>query len=401
MSTRSSISFTKKFAEQDKRSMTRALELAQRGIALAHPNPMVGAVLVKNGVIIGEGFHKYDDRDHAEIVALRQAGEKAWGATLYINLEPCCTTGRTGPCTAAIISAKVKQVFGAMEDPNPAVSGRGYAALERAGIAVSVGVCEAEAKKLNEDFAKWIITGLPFVTMKVASALDGQIAVRATETTPITGEAARSASMRMRHRADALLTGIGTILTDNPRLTDRTGEPRRRKLLRVVLDSKLRLPLRSQLVLSGKGDILVYTTESADSPPARALSTVGVEVVQLPANGERVDLQAALCDLGQRQIVNLMIEAGAEVNGAALAAGMVDKAAIFYAPKFIGADGVPLARTTAKKLTHLPSLANVTVESYAPDILVEGYFRDIYASRRKIRETDRRRRRPPDIPPIS
>jgi len=381
--------------------MARAIELAQRGVALAHPNPVVGAVLVKNGVIIGEGFHRYDDRDHAEVVALRQAGQKAWGATVYVNLEPCCTTGRTGPCTAALISAKVKQVFGAMEDPNPAVSGRGYAALERAGINVSVGLCEAEARKLNEDFAKWITTGLPFVTMKVASTLDGQIAVRATETTPITGEAARSASMLMRHRADALLTGVGTILADNPRLTDRSGEPRRRKLLRVVLDSKLRLPLKSQLVLSGKGDILVYTAEPADSPRARALATVGVEVVQLPASGERVDLQAALRDLGQRQIVNLMMEAGAEVNGAALAEGLVDKAAIFYAPKFIGADGVPLARTTAKKLTHLPGLSNMTVESYPPDILVEGYFRDVYSSRRKIRETDRRRRKPPDIPPIS
>jgi len=381
--------------------MARALELAQLGVALAHPNPMVGAVLVKNGVIIGEGFHKYDDRDHAEVVALRQAGQKAWGATLYVNLEPCCTTGRTGPCTAALISAKVKQVFGAMEDPNPAVSGRGYAALERAGIGVSVGLCEAEAKKVNEDFAKWIMTGLPFVTMKVASTLDGQIAVRATERAPLTGEPARAASMRIRHRADALLTGVGTILADNPRLTDRSGEPRRRKLLRVVLDSKLRLPLKSQLVLSGKGDILVYTTEPTDSPQARALSMVGVEVVQLPASGERVDLEAAIRDLGQRQIVNLMIEAGAEVNGAALAEGLVDKVAIFYAPRFIGADGVPLARTTAKRLTHLPGLSNVTVESYPPDILVEGYFRDIYASRRKIRETDRRRRRPPDIPPIS
>jgi diaminohydroxyphosphoribosylaminopyrimidine deaminase/5-amino-6-(5-phosphoribosylamino)uracil reductase len=395
MSTRSSISFTTKFAEQDRQSMARALELAGRGVALAHPNPMVGAVLVKHGVIVGEGFHKYDERDHAEVVALRQAGEKAWGATLYINLEPCCTTGRTGPCTAALISAKIKQVFGAMEDPNPAVSGRGYAALERAGIGVSIGLSEAEAKRLNEDFAKWITTGLPFVTLKAASTLDGQIAVRATETTPITGEASRAVSHGMRHRADALLTGIGTILADNPQLTDRSGEPRSRKLLRVVLDSKLRLPLKSQLVLSGKGDILVYTAQPVDSPRARALATVGVEVVHLPGPGERVDLQAAIRDLGQRQIVNLMIEAGAEVNGAALAAEVVDKVAIFYAPRFIGADGVPLARTTAKKLAHLAVLSNVTVKSHEPDILVEGYFRDVYANRRKGRETDRRRRKPP------
>ncbi|HKQ85216.1 MAG TPA: bifunctional diaminohydroxyphosphoribosylaminopyrimidine deaminase/5-amino-6-(5-phosphoribosylamino)uracil reductase RibD [Candidatus Acidoferrales bacterium] len=394
MSTRSSISLATKFTEQDRQHMARALELARRGAALAHPNPMVGAVIVKHGIVVGEGFHKYDDRDHAEVVALRHAGEKAWGGTLYLNFEPCCTTGRTGPCTSALISAKLKHVFGAMDDPNPAVCGRGYAALERAGIGVSLGLCEAEAKKLNEDFAKWITTALPFVTMKVATTLDGQIAVHASETTPITGEASRSASHRMRHQADALLTGIGTILADNPQLTDRSGEPRRRKLLRVVLDSKLRLPLRSHLVLSGKGDILVYTTQPVDSPRARALGTVGVEVIQLPAAGERVDLQAVVRDLGQRQIINLMVEAGSEVNGSLLAAGLVDKVALFYAPKFLGADGVPLARTTAKKLTHLPGLANVTVESYPPDILVQGYFRDVYASRRK-RETDRRRRKPP------
>lgn len=374
--------------------MARALELARRGAALAHPNPMVGAVIARHGIVVGEGFHKYDERDHAEIVALRHAGEKAWGATLYVTYEPCCTTGRTGPCTTALISAKIKHVFGAMDDPNPAVCGRGYAALERTGVKVSLGLFEAEAKKLNEDFAKWITTSLPFVTMKVATTLDGQIAIQSSETTSITGEASRSASQQMRHEADALLTGIGTILADNPQLTDRSGQPRRRRLLRIVLDSKLRLPLKSQLVLSGKGDILVYTTQPVDSPRARALATVGVEVIQLPAAGDRVDVQAAIRDLGQRQIVNLMIEAGSEVNGALLAAGLVDKVALFYAPRFLGADGVPLARTTAKKLTHLPGLSNVTVESYPPDILVQGYFRDAYASRRK-RETDRRRRKPP------
>jgi len=372
--------------------MMRALELARQGVALAHPNPMVGAVLVKHGVIVGEGFHRYEERDHAEIIALRQAGEKAWGATLYTNLEPCCTTGRTGPCTAALISAKIKQMYGAMEDPNPAVTGKGYAELERAGISVNVGLCADEAKTLNEDFAKWVTTGIPYVTLKSASTLDGQIAVRATETTPLTGEAARAAAQRIRHRADALLTGIGTILADNPQLTDRSGERRRRSLVRVVLDSQLRLPLKSQLVLSGKGDVLVYTTQPVDSPRARALTSVGVEVIHVPPNGEHVDLNFVIRDLGQRQIVNLLIEAGAEVNGAALAAGVVDKVALFYAPKFIGADGVPLARTTAKKLAHLAALTNLTVESYEPDILVEGYFRDVYKDIYKGRKNGRRKR---------
>ena len=385
MSTRSSTSTITKFAEQDKQSMARALELAQRGVALAHPNPMVGAVLVKHGVMVGEGFHLYDKRDHAEVVALRNAGEKARGATLYLNLEPCCTTGRTGPCTAALISAKVTRVYAAMEDPNPTVAGRGFEALRRAGITVSVGLCEEEAKKINEDFAKWIKTGLPFVTMKAAMTLDAQIAIRATETTPITGEAARAAAQQIRHRADAILTGIGTVLADDPQLTDRTGEPRRRKLLRVILDSKLRLPMKSQLVRSGAGDVLVYTAEPAESPHAQALSSIGVEIVHLPGKDGRVDLLAVLRDLGSRQIVNLLVEAGADVNGAALAAGVVDKVALFCAPKFIGADGVPLARTSARALAHLPALSNVSMERFDQDFLIEGYFTDVYWTKEKPR----------------
>jgi diaminohydroxyphosphoribosylaminopyrimidine deaminase/5-amino-6-(5-phosphoribosylamino)uracil reductase len=372
----------------DKQSMARAMELARSGVGLAHPNPVVAAVLVKNGVTVGEGVHKYDERDHAEVIALRMAGSKAWGATAYLNYEPCCTTGRTGPCTAALISARVKQVFAAMEDPNPAVSGRGFEMLHRAGIGLNVGLFEDEARKLNEDFAKWITTSLPFVTLKVATSMDGQIAVRATETTPLTGELARAAVQQFRHRADALLTGIGTILADDPMLTDRSGKPRRRKLVRVVLDSQLRLPLKSQLVLSGKGDVLVYTAQPADSPRAKALGSVGVEVVQMPGTDGKIDIVAAIKDLGQRQIINLLVEAGAEVNGAVLAAGVVDKVALFYAPKFIGADGVPLARTTAKQLVHTPSLMNLSVQVYEPDILVEGYFRDVY---RKPKPNARRR----------
>ena len=206
--------------------------------------------MVRDGVKVGEGFHIYDQRDHAEIVALRQAGEQARGATLYVNLEPCCTTGRTGPCTKAIIAAGVTRVYAAMEDPNPAVAGRGFDELRRAGIEVHAGIYEKFARETNEDFAKWIRTGLPFVTLKTALTLDGQISSRPGSTTAITSKASREAVQRARHAADALLTGIGTVLADDPRLTDRTGEPRRRRLLRVVLDSRLRLPLKSKLVKS-------------------------------------------------------------------------------------------------------------------------------------------------------
>src|ERR1700675_3273900 len=260
--------------------MTRALDLARRGIALAHPNPIVGAVLTKNNRVIGEGFHIYDRRDHAEIAALKKATEQVQGSTLYVTLEPCCTTGRTGPCTKAIIAAGVKRVVAAMRDPNRRVSGRGFAQLRRAGIQVTSGVCEEAARCMNADYADWVRTGLPFVTLKTALPLDRQIASRAGSTTWITGKRSRESVQDLRHEADALLTGIGTVLADNPRLSDRTGEPRRRRLLRAVVDSHLRMPLRSKLVKDDKGDVVVFTTAAPDSPKARALQRAGVKVAR-------------------------------------------------------------------------------------------------------------------------
>ena len=262
MSTRSS---TDTASLEDDKWMARALELARRGVALAHPNPMVGAVLVKNGRVVGEGFHIYDRRDHAEILALEQAGKKAHGATLYVTLEPCCTTGRTGPCTKAIIAAGVRRVVAAMNDPNPAVAGRGLSELKRARISVHAGTDEA-ALAMNEGFAKWIRTGQPFVTLKTALTLDGKIAAREGSTTWITSEASREEVQRIRHAADGLLTGIGTVLADDPRMSDRTGKPRRRRLVRAVVDSRLRLPLKSTLVKSAEGDVIVFTLQPADSP---------------------------------------------------------------------------------------------------------------------------------------
>jgi diaminohydroxyphosphoribosylaminopyrimidine deaminase/5-amino-6-(5-phosphoribosylamino)uracil reductase len=360
--------------------MTLAIELASKGTALAHPNPQVGAVVVSDGHKIGEGFHVYDQRDHAEIVALRQAGDKARGATLYVNLEPCCTTGRTGPCTHAIISAGVKSVYAAMKDPNPAVAGRGFAELKRAGIEVQAGIYEKHAQETNEDFAKWIRTGLPFVTLKTALTLDGQIAARAGSTTWITSEESRANVQRLRHGADALLTGIGTILADDSRMTDRTGQPRRRPLLRAVVDSRLRLPLKSHLVKSAKGDVIVFTTQRSTSPKARALARAGVEVFPVRARRGHVDLQATLRELGRREILNLIIEAGAQLNGAALEAGIVDKMILFYAPKIMGTGGVPMAAIPSRLFSKSPSLTNLKVNRSGPDFVVEGYFRDVYGN---------------------
>ncbi len=240
--------------------MAEALALARQGTAWAHPNPRVGAVIVKNGRKIGEGFHAYDRRDHAEIVALRQAGEKARGATLYVTLEPCSHTGRTGPCAKAVIAAGIQHVYAAMKDPNPAVAGRGFSMLRRAGIRVDVGLCEAEARRSTKISRSGFGTGRPFVTLKTALTLDGKIAARAGSATRITGEASREAVQQLRHAADAVLTGIGTVLADNPRLTDRSGQRRRRPLLRVVLDSRLRIPLKSKLVKSAEADLIVFTT---------------------------------------------------------------------------------------------------------------------------------------------
>jgi len=370
----------------DESHLTRALTLAQRGTALAHPNPRVGCVIVKNNRIIGEGFHAYDRLDHAEIVALKKAGKKARGGTLYVTLEPCCTTGRTGPCTNAIVAAGIKRVVASMQDPNPAVAGRGLAQLRRAGIEVSVDIQEAAARELNEDFAKWIRTGLPFVTLKTALTLDGQIAARSGSTTWITSEASRNAVQQLRHEADALLTGIGTVLADNPRMSDRTGKPRRRKLLRAIIDSRLRLPLKSNLVKSADGDVAVFTLQPLDSPKALTLQQAGVAVVRVPAKRGHVDLDAVLRDMGKHQILNVLLEAGAELNGAALEAGIVDKMILFYAPKIMGTGGVPMASIPSKWFPKSPALTNITVNRYGPDFCVQGYFHDVYGDYRARRK---------------
>jgi diaminohydroxyphosphoribosylaminopyrimidine deaminase / 5-amino-6-(5-phosphoribosylamino)uracil reductase len=367
--------------------MRRALDLARQGVGLAHPNPIVGAVLVKGRRVVGEGFHVYDLRDHAEIVALREAGSKARDAALYVSLEPCCSTGRTGPCTQAIIAAGIQNVYAPMKDPNPKVAGRGFARLKRAGIKVHlVEGFTQQAEEANEGFSKWIRTVLPFVTLKTALTLDGQISSRAGSTTWITSAASLEEVQRLRHQADALLTGIGTVLSDDPRMSDRTGLPRRRKLLRAIVDSRLRMPLRSKLVKSAKGDVIVFTTQRADSPKARALVRAGVEVFQVRSRGGHVDLHAVVRELGRRDILNVLLEAGAELNGAALQAGIVDKMILFYAPKIMGTGGVPLARIPSRWFPKSPALKNISLKTCGPDFVVQGYFHDVYRNHRTRRK---------------
>lgn len=374
--------------------MDRVLELAARGVALASPNPMVGAVLVRDGRVVGEGFHTYDGIRHAEIIALEAGRDSARGATLYINLEPCCHTGRTGPCSQALIAAGVARVVAAMADPNPAVAGRGFERLRAAGIEVCTGLREAAAKRLNEAFARWIVSRKPLVTLKSALTLDGQLVLphakrgagKSARTSQkdrwISSPESRAEVQRMRHASDALLTGIGTILVDDPLLTDRTGLPRRRNLLRVVLDSRLRLPLRSKLVRSADQDVLVFTRAKEISPKARALRRAGVEVVHLAGRGAKPDLRAVIAELGRREILSVILEAGAILNSAAFAAGIVDKMRVFFAPKVAGPAGkIPNAASAPARLPAVQELKNVTMEPFGPDFAIEGYLRDVYRTR--------------------
>ncbi len=365
--------------------MQHALELARKGTGLASPNPMVGCVIVREGQIVGEGFHQYDWRDHAEIVALKSAGEKARGATLYVTLEPCNHTGRTGPCTETIIAAGVQRLVAAMEDPNPVNSSRGFERLSASGVEVFTGVCEEDARRLNEPFACWIRTKKPFVTLKSAITLDGQLALALTGKTTgknsgkrrswITSEESRAEVHRMRHASDALLTGIGTILADDPLLTDRSGLPRRKRLLRAVLDSKLRLSPKSRIVKTSDDDLLVFTMLPLNSPQACKLQNAGVEIVRAKNKNGSIDLPSVLAELGRREILSVLLEAGPTLNGGALAADIVHKLFLFYAPKISGEDRAPFA--LAPKL-RLPPLHNIRTQQFGPDIAIETYLRDVY-----------------------
>jgi len=380
----------------DDQHLQHALVLARQSIGLASPNPYVGAVITDTqGAVVGEGSYTYDGVRHAEILALEQAGTKAGGGALYINLEPHGHEGRTPPCTDALIKAGIQRVVASMADPNPKVSGSGFEQLRQASLQVEVGRLEEQARKLNEAFARFIRHRTPLVTLKAAMTLDGKIAPAPTEAITanhgippggwITSEAARMHVHELRHQHDALLVGAGTILSDNPLLTDRSGRQRRRPLLRVILDSRLRLPLDSRLVRdvadNQKNDVLVFCS-SADDKKLAALEKSGVRVEKIPAfeADGRPDLAAILRRLGELEIMSLMIEGGATVNWAALAAGVVDKVFLYYAPKILAGTGsVPFA--AGPGFPHMGQAAQVKrvhLHRFGEDFAVEGYLRDPY-----------------------
>src|SRR6266496_6690383 len=379
--------------EPDQFFLHRALELAEKSFGLASPNPNVGALLVDaDGVVVGEGFHTYDGLKHAEILAIEQAGEKARVATLYINLEPCSHHGRTGPCTEALIAAGIRRVVACTADPNPTVSGRGFARLRQAGLQVASGILEDEARPLNDAFAKYIRYRLPLVTLKAGMTLDGKIAPPPEDLPAelsaggptggwITSDEARAHVQQLRHQHDAILVGVGTVIADNPLLTDRTGRPRRRPLLRVIVDSHLRLPLHSRLAQTANDDVLVFCS-FAEEKKKQVLVDHGIQVEQVPPSGldGRPDLEAICRKLAEREITSVMIEGGALVNWTALASGVADKIFFYYAPRILAGTGsVPFAAGPGfRRMSEAPHLKGFHLHRFGEDFAVEGYLRDPY-----------------------
>ena len=375
--------------------LRRAFDLARRGIGLASPNPYVGALLVDaEGEVVGSGFHTYEGVKHAEVLAIEQAGERTRGATLYINLEPCSHQGRTPPCADAVIAAGIRRVVASMADPNPLVSGQGFARLRAAGIELSTGILENEARQLNEAFAKYIRHRTPLITLKAAMTLDGKIAPPPGEGQPpavhgaggntggwITSEPARAHVHELRHQNDAIMVGVGTVIADDPLLTDRSGHSRRRPLLRVIVDTLLRLPLESRVVKTAQQDVLVLCSFAEQSKKQRLLDH-GIRVEQVPyaSKDGRPDMRGVAQRLGELEITSMIIEGGAMVNGAALASGVVDKVFLYYAPKILAGTGaVPFASGPGfQRMSDAAYVRSPRLHRFGEDFAVEGYLKDPY-----------------------
>ena len=359
--------------ELDESYMREALRIAEFARGRTSPNPLVGAVIVRDGTIVASGWHRAAGEPHAEIHALRMAGELARGATLYVTLEPCAHHGRTGPCAEAVIAAGIARVAVALSDPNPLVAGRGLAMLEAAGIETQTGVCEAEARRQNEVFLKWVTTKRPFVTLKTAMTLDGKIASHTGASQWITGEEARARVHAYRDVHDAILVGIGTVLADDPSLTTRLPDRTGHNPLRIVLDSEARTPIDAKLLTDGAAPTVIAVSERADHRRVNLLHACGAEVVTLGA--ERPDIGQLLDWLGAREVSSLFVEGGATVNWSFLAGGFVDKVHAFIAPMLMGgtAAPTPIGGTGFDSPQTALRLADMTVEQMGADILVTGY----------------------------
>ncbi len=374
-------SFLELGSMDDRYFMRRALSLAARGQGYVAPNPMVGALVVQSGKVVGRGYHRAVGQPHAEVEALEDAGPASRGATLYVTLEPCNHTGRTPPCTQKILQAGIRRVVMAMRDPNPHVDGGGTDFLRRQGLQVTCGVCEAQARRLNEVFVKYVTTGRPFVMLKCAATLDGQIATRSGDARWISGEASRRYVHELRHMADAILVGIGTVLADDPSLTTRLeggvhGRPGRDPR-RIILDTHLSIPETARVLRQASdSDTLIVVGPGVSAEKRARLTATGAGIIESPLKDGWVDLQALMEQLAQRSITSLLIEGGGRVCASALKAGVVDKIFFFFAPKLLGgSDGVPICHGPGVALMRdaLP-VKDMTVKRFGDDVLIEGYL---------------------------
>lgn len=357
---------------EDFRFMDMALDLARRGAGWTSPNPMVGAVVVRDGEVVGKGFHKRVGGPHAEPNAIDDAGPMAEGATLYVTLEPCNHTGRTPPCTERILSAGIQKVVVAMDDPNPDVAGGGNARLREAGIAVMFGVREAEAMQLNEIFIKYIRTKTPFVLVKCAATLDGRIATRTGDSKWVSGEASRAYVHELRHACDGIMVGLGTVLADDPSLTARRPGLESKDPVRIILDARLDIPLDRKVLAAGT------VLATGPDPPAgkrAAVEKTGARVLETDLRDGRINLARLMPILGKMGIASLLVEGGGSVLGSAFAAGIVDKVNFFFAPRILcGDDGVPICRGTGpERMADAIRLTDVSVHRFDADVMIEGY----------------------------
>jgi diaminohydroxyphosphoribosylaminopyrimidine deaminase/5-amino-6-(5-phosphoribosylamino)uracil reductase len=353
----------------DARYMAEALLLARRGLGRTSPNPAVGAVVVRGGMVVGRGFHRRAGGPHAEVFALREAGRRARGATLYVTLEPCCHFGRTPPCVEAVLESAVARVVVGALDPNPRVRGRGISQLRRRGVVVDVGICQMECRALNVDFEKYVAMGFPFVVLKLAATLDGRIAAASGDSRWVSGHASRRRAHEMRNRWDAVIVGSETVLRDDPQLTCRIRGGRHP--LRVILDGRLRAPESARVFSDDPGRTRLYTL-AEDSAKARRLRRRGV-AVRRGAGDRGASLRRVLRDLARSGIKSAMIEGGGVLAARALREGLVDRVALFYAPKLIGGDGRPMvAAMDLRRMSEAIPIVDVTVERLGEDLLIEG-----------------------------
>lgn len=362
----------------NKEFMLRALELAARATGRTSPNPLVGAVVVKDGKIVGEGYHQQAGKPHAEVIALEAAGENARHATLYVTLEPCNHYGKTPPCTEAIIKSGISTVYTATLDPNPLVSGRGIERLKEAGIDVNVGLLEQEARDLNQFFFKFVTRGLPFVALKTAMTLDGKIATHTGDSRWITNEKSREYVHQLRNTFDALMVGIGTVLKDDPRLNTRLPHQEdTRDPVRLIIDARLETPTTSQILqTAGRQETIFYCLSGADPSRIKEFQSMGAEVVVIRDRSGRVPLEEVLRDVAQRGLISVLMEAGSQINAYALENRLVDKVYWFIAPRICGGDRAvsPVGGQGIDSMSQTIDLKNVTIRTFDEDILIEGYL---------------------------